>query len=313
MFGFFFPAACWWVAPPSLPCGRQGSYGTLCLCQAFDQGDARSAGTVAMLLHSPRLCGWLPAETDGSLSQSRLCHMKQNRRKEALIIKKRKSFLMRKGRKELGLELLSRIRFPIRNCLSGAKLTKHFSRWVQASEAAEEPRQDMGVRDSLKIQNSELQSDAVTGVAVRRSRVTQRYRKERRLSGFIQSLKDAAALRHQETRPSWSELAGLEKVFEGEAAVTIWGGRRKDGDSLKISPFLWLYCLFVFFPRVGLRLLSRISRYALRYSSFQGTFICWKAKMLLFKEIKEHWAWRPGFFSLPVCTRKVSRQKSIKI
>lgn len=257
-----------------------------------------------------RLCGWLPTETDRSLSQSWLCHMKQNRRKEALIKKDEE----KKGRKQLGSELLSRIGFPIRTCLSGFKLTKHFSRRVQALEAAEEPRQDMGVRDSLKIQNSKLQSDAVTKVAVRRSRVTQQYRKERSV-WFYTSLKDAAALRHQETRPSWSELAGLEKVFEGEAAVTIWGGRRKDRDSFKTSPFLRLHCLHLyFFPsvvsRVSLHLLSRIACCALRYYSLQAAFICWKAKMLFLRRLNNTGPGGPVFFPLPVwfCTRKVSRR-----
>lgn len=137
-----------------------------------------------MLLRFPASL-WLTARRDGRIpfTEPTLSHEAEPEKGSA-DKKKKQSFNMRKGRKQLGSELLSRTGFPIQSCLSGAKLTKHFSRRVQASEAAEEPRQNTGVRDSLKIQNSELQSDAVTEVAVRRSRVTRRYRKERRLSGF---------------------------------------------------------------------------------------------------------------------------------
>lgn len=141
---------------------------------------------------------------------------------------------------------------------------------------------------------------------------------------FYTSLKDTAAPRHQETRPSWSELAGLEKVFEGEAAVTIWGGRRKDGDSFKTLPFLRLYCLrLYFFPsvvsQVGLYLLSRISRCTLRCYSLQGAFICWKAKMLFLRRLNNTGPGVPAFSACLVSykesqsTGHVVSRKSIKL
>lgn len=152
---------------------------------------------------------WLTARWDGRIpfTEPTLSHEAEPE-KGGTNIKKRKSFLLRKGRKQLGSELLSRIGFPIRNCLSGAKLTKHFSRRVQASEAAEEPWQDMGVR-LAENQNSELQSDAATEVAVRRSRVTRRYRKERRLSGFIRAWKTP-------------QCCDIKKPGQAEASLLAW-------------------------------------------------------------------------------------------
>lgn len=136
---------------------------------------------------------WLTAYWDGRIpfTEPTLSHEAEPEKggTNKNLKKERKTFLMRKGRKQLGSELLSRIGFPIRACLSGAKLTKHFSKRAQASEAAEEPQHGMRVRDLLKIQNSELQSDAVTKVAVWRSRVTRQYRKEWCLSGFIRAWK----------------------------------------------------------------------------------------------------------------------------
>lgn len=154
---------------------------------------------------------------------------------------------MRKGRKQLGSELLSRIGFPIRTCLSGAKLTKHFSRRVRASEGAEEPRQDMGVRDSLKIQNSKLQSDAVTEVAVRRSRVTRWYRKERHLSGFIRTWKMPRCRdikkpgRAEASLPAWKKFLKAKQLWRSEEE-----GEKTGTPSRPRSSYNFIVC--VFFP-----------------------------------------------------------------
>lgn len=206
---------------------------------------------------------------------------------------------MRKGRKQLGLELLSRIGFPVRTYLSGAKLTKHFSRRVQVSEASEEPWQDMGVRDSLKIQNSELRSDAVTEVAVRRSRVTRRYRKERDLSGFIRAWKTPQRCdikkpgRAEASSPAWKKFLRVKQLWRSEVEG------EKTGTPSRSRLLTTLLSAFVFFPsvvsQVGLRLLSRISR-ALRYYSLQGTFICWKAKVLFLRRLNNTGPGNRAFF-----------------
>lgn len=199
---------------------------------------------------------WLTARWDGRIpfTEPTLSHEAEPEKGGTNKKKKRKSFLMRKGRKQLGSELLSRIGFPIRSCLSGAKLTKHFSRRVQASEAAEEPQQDMGVRDSLKIQNSELQSDAVTEVAVRRSRVTRRYRKERRLSAFIRAWKTPRRCdfkkpgRTEASSPAWKKFLKVKQLWRSEVE-----GEKTGTPSRSRPSYDFIVCVCIFSPLLSLK------------------------------------------------------------